>query len=165
MDNELREHLGKLGISNPEEPTESEFRKILNLLPDELDEILIEGYYKIIDNALPGLMKMMDKLSSQSLAKDVIKSYQSRLDVLNERWTLEEDPKVREEIQIECSEIYDRIENESDKHRNWLSGFAKTMGSIVIIGGLATVGIKYKDTGKKIIDAGVKSIKGWSSIT
>lgn len=67
-------------------------------------------------------------------------------------------------IRVEISEINDRIENESDKQRNWLAGLSyAVIGSIVILGGLL-ISVKFKDAGQKIMDIGKKQIQGWGTV-
>ena len=63
---------------------------------------------------------------------------------------------IREEI----SEIYDRIEKESDKQRDWLKKLANgAMGSIAIVGSIA-IGFKNKELSKKLVEESLKVIKG-----
>lgn len=160
LKNELKKHLKKEGISNPENPTEFDLNKILKIPLEGLDEALIKEYYKFIADVLPHLMEMMGNLSSQNLGKHVINSFQKRIDILNERWLLEKDYQILEMIRKEISEINDRIENESDKQRNWLTGLAyAVLGTIVILGGLL-ISVKFKDAGQKIIEVGKKQIQG-----
>ncbi|MBT2583145.1 hypothetical protein [Planococcus sp. ISL-109] len=95
----------------------------------------------------------------QSLGKDVIRSFEKRIDALNKRYETEKDQELIEKIREELSEVYDRIEKESDKQRDWLEKLALgAMGTAVVLGGIA-ISIKHKETGKKIMEEGIKTIQ------
>ena len=166
MEEGFKEYLKKEGISNPENPTKSDLKKILALLPSPaitadnvLDETLIKEYYKYLTGALPGMMKTLNDLASQSLGKDVLSSYGKRIDALNKRYEIEQDPELIENIREELSDLYDRIEKESDKQRDWLGTLAfGAMGTVVVLGGIA-ISVKHKDAGKKIMEEGIKAIQ------
>ncbi|AUD12391.1 hypothetical protein CW734_00495 (plasmid) [Planococcus sp. MB-3u-03] len=105
------------------------------------------------------MMKTLSDLASQSLGKDVIKSFEKRIDALNKRYETEKDPELIEKIREELSEVYDRIEKESDKQRDWLGKLAfGAMGTVVVFGGIA-ISIKHKEAGKKIMEEGIKAIQ------
>lgn len=166
MEEGFKEYLKKEGISNSENPTKSDLKKILALLPSSaitadnvLDETLIKEYYKYLTGALPAMMKTLNDLASQSLGKDVLSSYGKRIDALNKRYETEKDPELIENIREELSELYDRIEKESDKQRDWLGKLAfGAMGTVVVLGGMV-ISIKHKDAGKKIMEDGIKAIQ------
>lgn len=101
MEDRFKEYLQKEGISNPENPTKSDIKKILALLPSSsiaadnaLDETLIKEYYKYLTGALPNIMKTLSDLAAQSLGKDVIRSLEKRIDALNKRYETEKDPEL-----------------------------------------------------------------------
>ena len=166
MEDRFKEYLQKEGVSNPENPTKSDIKKILALLPSStitadnaLDETLIKEYYKYLTGALPNIMKTLSDLAAQSLGKDVIRSLEKRIDALNKRYETEKDPELIEKIREELSEVYDRIEREADKQRDWLGKLAfGAMGTTIVLGGIA-ISIKNKEAGKKIIDEGLKAIQ------
>ncbi|MBT2583148.1 hypothetical protein [Planococcus sp. ISL-109] len=73
MEKGFKEYLKQEGISNPENPTKSDIKKTLQLLPSSaiatnnvLDETLIKEYYKYLTGALPTMMKTLNDLASQS---------------------------------------------------------------------------------------------------
>ncbi|MFA1643631.1 hypothetical protein AB5N96_12270 [Chryseomicrobium imtechense] len=162
----FKEYLKQEGVSNPEKPTKSDIKKILSLLPSSattadnvLDETLIKEYYKYLTGALPTMMKTLNDLAAQSLGKDVVRSFEKRIDALNKRYETEKDPELIEKIREELSEVYDRIEKESDKQRDWLGKLAfGAMGTAVVLGGIA-ISIKHKEAGKKIMEEGIKAIQ------
>ncbi|WP_336883760.1 hypothetical protein [Priestia koreensis] len=168
MKENFKELLKQQGISNLENPTEADIKKISELLQilelkinnNELDETIIEEYYKYATVVLPGTLKTLNDLAAQNLGKDVINSFNKRIDALNKRFETEPDPEVLKLIQIEISDLYDRIQNESDKQRAWLKQLAfGVMGGAVILGGIA-ISVKNKEAGRKIVEEGLKVIKG-----
>ena len=63
-------------------------------------------------------------------------------------------------IQQQISDLYDRIQNESDNQRTFLKQIAfGLMGTVVILEGVA-ISVKNKELGKKIVEEGLKAIKG-----
>lgn len=166
MDKEFKELLKEEGISNLNNPTESDVKKILELLPslatkvnNGLDEALIREYYRYVKDVLPSIMKTINDLASQNLGKDIIRSFEKRIDALNKRYETEKDPKLLEMIREELSEIYDRIVKEGDKQRDWLTKLAYgTMGTAVVLGGIA-IGVKNKEVGKKIVEEGIRALQ------
>lgn len=168
VEKEFKELLKQQGISNLENPTEVDIKKISELSRlleqkvnnSELDETIIQEYYKFAAGVLPSTLKTLNDLASQNLGKDVINSFNKRIDALNKRFESEKDPDVLKIIQQEISDLYDRIQNESDKQRTWIKQLAfGAMGSIVVLGGIA-IGVKNKEAGKKIVEEGLKVIKG-----
>lgn len=126
---------------------------------NELDETLIKEYYKYLTGALPNMMKTLNGLAAQSLGKGVIRSFEKRIDALNKRYENERDPGIIEKIREELPDVYDRIEKEADKQRDWLGKLAiGAMGTVVVLGGIA-ISIKHKETGKRIMDEGIKTIQ------
>ena len=147
-------------ISNPENPTGADIKKILNILPNELDETLIQEYYNFVAAVIPSMLKTINDLASQSLGKDVINSFNKRIDTLNKRFETENNTEVLIMIQQEISDLYDRIEKESDKQREWLMKLAfGAIGTVAILGGIA-ISVKNKEAGKKIIEEGMKVLRG-----
>ncbi|WP_286230453.1 hypothetical protein [Neobacillus mesonae] len=168
MNEEFKELLKQQGISNPENPTEDDIKKIAELLRlleqkvnnNELDETMIQEYYKFAAGILPSTLKTLNDLASQNLGKDVINSFNKRIDALNKRFETEQNTEVLKIIQQEISDLYNRIQNESDKQRTWLKQIAfGAMGAGVILGGIA-ISVKNKEAGKKIVEEGLKVIKG-----
>ncbi|WP_070121702.1 hypothetical protein [Bacillus marinisedimentorum] len=165
MNEEFKELLNQEGISDLENPTEADIKKIAELLPElevneKLDKTIIQEYYKFVAGVLPNILKTVNDLASKNLGKDVINSFNKRIDTLNKRYETEKDTEILRLIQQEISSIYDRIEKESDKQRAWITKLALgTMGTVVILGGVM-VGVKNKDAGKKIVEEGMKVIKG-----
>ncbi|MBV7509761.1 hypothetical protein KW850_32300 [Bacillus sp. sid0103] len=167
MNEEFQELLKQNEISNIENPTESDIKKIFEQLPllelkanNELDKTMIQEYYKYVATILPNVLKTVNDLASQNLGKEVINSFNKRIDALNKRYEIEKDPEELKRIQQEISNIFDRIEKVSDKQTTFLKQLAfGAMGTIAILGGIA-IGIKNKEAGKKIVEEGIKVIKG-----
>jgi hypothetical protein len=167
VNEEFQELLKEKGISNLDNPTESDIKKTIALLPllelkadTELDKTMIQEYYKFVAGVLPSMLTTVKDLAAQNLGKEVINSFNKRIDALNKKFDTEKDPEVLKMIQQEISSIFDRIEKESDKQRNWLTKLAfGIMGTVVLLGGIA-IGIKNKEAGRKIVETGIKVIKG-----
>jgi hypothetical protein len=160
---EFKELLNQEGISDLENPTESDIKKLMELLPklevNAIDETTIQEYYKFLAGVLPNTLKTVNDLASKNLGKDVINSFNKRLDALNKRYETEKDTEVLKLIQQEISTIFGRIEKESDKQRAWIKSLAfGAMGTVVVLGGIV-VGVKNREAGKKIIEEGMKVIK------
>lgn len=167
MKEEFKELLKQEGITNLENPTETDIKKISELLPilelknnNELDEILIQEYFKYVAGILPTTLKIINDLASQSLGKDVINSFNKRIDSLNRRYESEKDTEILKSIQEEISDLFDRFERESEKQRNFITKLVYgVLGLVVILGGIA-IGIKNKEVGKRIVERGTELIKG-----
>lgn len=165
MREEFKELLNQEGISDLENLTEVDIEKVMKLLPKlelntKSDETIIQEYYKFLAGILPITLRTINDLATKNLGKEVINSFNKRIDTLNKRYENEKDTEVLKLIQQEISSIYDRIENESDKQRAWITNLAfGAMGTVVVLGGIA-VGVKNKDIGKKIVEEGIKVIKG-----
>lgn len=167
MKEEFKELLKQEGITNLENPTETDIKKISELLPilelkvnNKLDETLIQEYFNYVAGILPTTLKTINDLASQSLGKDVINSFNKRIDSLNRRYETEKDTEILKSIQKEISDLFDRIEKESEKQRDFITKLAfGVLGSVVILGGIA-IGVKNKEVGKKIVEGGTKLIKG-----
>jgi len=156
MEEELKKLLKEEGVSNPENPTESDMEKIIKV---NLDKTMIQEYYKYLTGILPNVLVTINDLASKNLGKDVINSFNKRIDTLNKRFETEKDIEVLKMIQKEISDIYDRIEKESDKQRGWLLNLTYgVIGGAVILGGVG-IGLKNKEAGKKIAEAGAKLLK------
>ncbi|WP_226655864.1 hypothetical protein [Pseudalkalibacillus hwajinpoensis] len=173
MKEDFKELLKQQGISNLDKPTEADIKKISELLQllelkinnNELDETIIAEYYKYAAEVLPSTLKTLNDLAAQNLGKDVINSFNKRIDALNKRFETEQDTEVLKLIQTEISDLYERIQNESDKQRTWLKQIAfGALGGAVILGGIA-IGVKNKEAGKKIVEEGLKVVKGQESST
>lgn len=157
MEEKFKKFLKKEGISNPEKPTESDMEKIIKV---NLDKTMVQEYYKYLTGILPNMLETINDLASKNLGKDVINSFNKRIETLNNRYETEKDIEVLKMIQKEISDIYDRIEKESDKQRGWLLKLAYgAIGGVVILGGVA-IGLKNKEAGKKIAEEGIKLLKG-----
>jgi len=137
VNEEFQKSLKQNGINNTENPTESDMKKYVAM-------------------ALPYLLSTVKDLAAQNLGKYAIRSYNKRIDALNKRYETEKDPEELKRIWQETSEIYDRIEKESDKQRDWLTKIVFGVGTAVVLG----FGIKNKEAGKKIVEEGIKVIKG-----
>lgn len=168
VNEEFRELLKKQGISNPENPNEDDIKKVAELSQilelrvdnNELSETMIQEYYKYATAILPNTLKTLNDLAAQTLGKDVISSFNKRIEALNKRFETEQDMEVLKIIQQEISDLYDRIQNESDNQRTFLKQIAfGLMGTVVILGGVA-ISVKNKEVGKKIVEEGLKAIKG-----
>lgn len=141
---------------NPENPTESDMEKIIKV---DLDKTMILEYYKYLIGLLPNMLVTINEIASKNLGKDVIHAFNKRIDTLNKRYETEKDIEVLKMIQMEISDIYDRIEKESDKQRGWLLNLAYgTIGGVIILGGVG-IGLKNKEAGKKIAEEGIKLLK------
>lgn len=157
MEEKFKKLLIKDGVSNPENPTESDMEKIIKF--DLEDSTLINEYYNYLTGILHNMLVTINNLASKSLGKDAINSFNKRIDTLNKRYETEKDIEVLKMIQTEISDIYDRIERESDKHRGWLLKLTYgVIGGTVILGGVG-IGLKNKEVGKKIAEEGLKLLK------
>lgn len=129
-------------------------------LSNGLDKAMIQEYYKYLARILPNMLQTINNLASKSLGQDVINSFNKRIESLNKRYEIEKDVEVLKVIQKEISDIYDRIQIESDKQREWLMKLAYgAIGGVVILGGVA-IGIKNREAGTKIAQEGIKLFKG-----
>ncbi|QCR33580.1 hypothetical protein [Lysinibacillus sp. SGAir0095] len=153
MEEKLKKLLKKEGVSNPENPTKSDMEKIIKF---DLDKTMIQEYYKYLTGLLPNMLVTINDLASKNLGKDAINSFNKRIDTLNKRYETEKDIEVLKMIQKEISDIYDRIEKESDKQRGWLLNLAYgAIGGAVILGGVG-IGLKNTEAGKKVAEEGIK---------
>ena len=113
---------------------------------------MIQEYYNLFAGVHSNILTTVKDLALNSLGKDVINLYNKRLDSLNKRYETEKDLEVLKMIREEISEIYDRIEKESDKQRDWLKKLANgAMGTAGIVGSIA-IGVKNKMLLKKIAE-------------
>lgn len=83
------------------------FEKKLN---KELDEKLIKEFYDFIGDVVLLIINNSKDLISQNLSKDLVNSFNKRIDALNKRYETAKNPEILRNIQIEISEIYDRME-------------------------------------------------------
>jgi hypothetical protein len=65
---------------------------------------MIQEYYKFAAGVLPSTLKTLNDLASQNLGKDVINSFNKRIDALNKRFETEQDTEVLKIIQQEISD-------------------------------------------------------------
>lgn len=159
MEEKFKKLLKKEGVINPENPTESDMEKIIKV-NNVLDKTMIQEYYKYLTGILPNMLETINDLASKNLGKDAINSFNKRIETLNNRYETEKDIEVLKMIQKEISDIYDRIEKESDKQRGWLLKLAYgAIGGAVILGSVG-IGLKNKEAGKKIAEEGIKLLKG-----
>ena len=151
-------------FSDLDNPTNEDMKEIMELdVDNDLDNALIQEYYNLFAGVHPNILTTVKDLASNSLGKDVINLYNKRLDSLNKRYETEKDLEVLKMIREEISEIYDRIEKESDKQRDWLKKLANgAMGSVAIVGSIA-IGIKNKELSKELVEESLKVIKGWKN--
>ena len=156
MEEKFMKLLKKEGIHSPENPTESDIAKIIKF---DLDKNMVQEYYKYLAGVLPNIVTVVTNLASNSLGKDTINSFNKRIDTLNERYKAEKDIEILKSIREEISDIYDRIEKESDKHRNWLLKLAYGVaGTVIVLGGVG-IALKNKEAGRKIAEEGIKLFK------
>lgn len=159
MSNEFKDVLKQKGI-NPENLTVSDIKKISELQQELNDETLIQEYYNFFVGVLPNMLTTLKDFASLHLGKEVIDSINKRIETLNKRYETEKNMEVLKMIQGEISGLFDRVERESSKQRDWLTKLSYgVMGTVVVLGGIA-IGVKNKEVSKEIIEGGIKVIKG-----
>lgn len=102
MDKRLANILEEQGISNPNNLTEEDIKKLpglLNLIrvnADEngLDQTMINEFYKFVSNSLPTIFDSLNNLVSKHLGKETMASFNNRIDSLNRRFEREEDIEI-----------------------------------------------------------------------
>ncbi|SES27885.1 hypothetical protein [Salipaludibacillus aurantiacus] len=168
MEKQLVDILEEQGIDDLSNLTEKDIKKVPEVLElittkfeeNELDQALIQEFYKFVSNNLPNIFNTLINLVSQHLGKETMETFNKRIDALNKRYEKEEDIEILKLITQEITDILDRVERETEKQRAWLSKLAfGALGTVAVVGGI-TVGVKNKELGKKIANEGLKYLKG-----
>jgi 3-dehydroquinate synthetase len=99
-------------------------------------------------------------LATQNVSKDYINSINKRIEKLDKEYLNTTSDEEREKNHQKVLELYKLIKEESNDQRDWIKtlGFG-ALGTIAVIGGIAVV-TRNKEVGKKIVEEGIKVIKG-----
>ncbi|MUV38770.1 hypothetical protein JNUCC1_02641 [Lentibacillus sp. JNUCC-1] len=134
---------------NPEHLSVSDIKKVSKLRQELNDDNLAQEYFKFFAGALPEMLTTLRDFASQHLGKEVIESINKRIETLNKIYETEKDIEILKMIQEEISDLFDRVEREADKQRDWLLKLSYgAIGSAALLGSVA-IGVKNKETGKK----------------
>ncbi|MED3576077.1 hypothetical protein [Cytobacillus praedii] len=157
----LMELLIQNGIKDPENPTTKDILKLLELESEnKLDNTLIKEYFQYVGTAVPKLFDTLQSYASQHVSKDYMKSLDKRIDTLNEAFNNAKTEEERNKNHEEVHKIFQEMKEESREQRNWILKLAMgTLGTLAILGGFA-IGVRNKEAGKKIVEEGIKVIKG-----
>lgn len=149
------------GINNPVNPTTEDILKLLELeFENKLDRALIKEYFQYNRTAVPKLFDTLRTYASQHVSKDYMKSLDKRIDTLNEAFKNATTEEERNKNHEEVHKIFKEMKEETREQRNWILKLSMgALGTAVILGGIA-IGVKNKEAGKKIIESGIKTIKG-----
>jgi hypothetical protein len=162
MENEsFKELLKQEGISDPENPSNKDILKLLELNSNnKIDSTLLKEYFQFLTGTKPKVLDTLKSFAAENVSKDYIQSINKRIDVLNKEYESckTEDEKDRNHQNI--LELYTLIKKESDDQRKWITNLSlATLGTVVVAGGIA-ITVRNKEAGKRIVEEGLKAIKG-----
>ncbi|WP_174734353.1 hypothetical protein [Mesobacillus harenae] len=162
--NEIIGLLREEGIKDPENPTNEELLKLLQLHSNnQLESDLVKNYFQFFSGVIPALTDSLKSFASQHVSKEVIGSLNKRIDMLNREYEKATTPEERDRNHQEIIEIYQMILGESEKQRGFLKSLGYgALGAGIIVGGIA-ISIKNKEASKKMVTEGLKYIKGDSN--
>lgn len=153
----LSELLNEHGISSVEGMTLEDFKRVLDL--NITDPKVLKQYYSFISEAVPKVLQGINNLVSQNISKDVVKTFQMRVEALNKRFETEKNPEVLNSIRSEVSEILDRIQEESNSQRSWIKSIGFGAIGVTALAGAVVIGVKNKEVGKNIAQTGLNMLK------
>lgn len=155
------ELLKELDIKNPESPSKKDILKLLELeTNNKLDETLLKEYFQFQRGAVGVAFDALKSLATQHVSKDYINSINKRIETLDKEYLNTTSDEEREKNHQKVLELYKLIKEESNDQRDWIKTLTfGALKTLAVIGGIAVV-TRNKEVGKKLVEEGIKVIKG-----
>ena len=153
----------KLGINNPENPSGKEIQKLLGMMAknaNESDAQFFKSYFASMPQVASAVIDGLKSLADANVSKEYINSINEVIKTLSEDYERAESKEERAEIYDKITLLLDRIQEESNNHRQFKKQLGLyASGTAILIAGVA-IAVKRPEVGRQLLSKGIGMIKG-----